>query len=157
MSRRGSEAACPGEAISRRTFLRAGGLAALAAVALRAPAGPPRAPTVRFLRRWGRKGTGPGEFDVPIGVAVGAGDEVFVTDFRNARVQKFTAEGRLLSAFGVGPFPGGIAVDRSGNVFVSHFPGFSAADLAKGAVDKVTVHDATGKSVRQWGTSGSGP
>src|SRR4051794_2125933 len=129
MYRPGSEAPCPGGPISRRTFLRAGGLAA---VPVRAPAGPPRAPTVPFLRRWAREGAGPGEFAAPIGVAVGAGDEVFVTDFRTARVQKFTAEGRFLAAFGVGPFPGAIPGDRPGEVFVSHFPGFSAADLGKG-------------------------
>ena len=49
----------------------------------------PAAP--RFLRQWGSNGSEPGEFHFPIGIAINAADEVFVTDFYNERVQKFTS------------------------------------------------------------------
>ncbi len=41
-----------------------------------------------------------------------AADEVFVTDFYNDRVQKFSAEGELLAVLPVLPNPGGIAIGR---------------------------------------------
>jgi hypothetical protein len=54
----------------------------------------PAAP--RFLRQWGSNGSEPGEFHFPIGIAINAADEVFVTDFYNGRVQKFNSDGKLL-------------------------------------------------------------
>ncbi len=38
---------------------------------------------------WGTKGDGPGEFYSPIGIAINAKDEVFVTDLNNCRLQRF--------------------------------------------------------------------
>src|SRR5438445_6107968 len=54
-----------------------------------------------FVLEWGSRGAKPGEFNFPIGIAVGPNDEVFVTDFYNDRVQKFSATGKLLSCFAV--------------------------------------------------------
>jgi hypothetical protein len=47
-----------------------------------------KASAPRFLGEWGKKGSEPGEFHFPIGIALNAADEIFVTDFYNARVQK---------------------------------------------------------------------
>jgi DNA-binding beta-propeller fold protein YncE len=41
------------------------------------------------LASWGEKGTGPGQFDLPHGVAVGADGAVYVCDINGKRVQKF--------------------------------------------------------------------
>src|SRR5437763_880806 len=81
-----------------------------------AAAGAAEAPPARFLLAWGGKGTEPGKFNFPIGIAVGKGDEVFVTDHYNSRVQKFSPEGKLLAAFKVLPNPGGIAIGRNGHL-----------------------------------------
>jgi sugar lactone lactonase YvrE len=103
------------------------------------------------LRQWGNRGKGPGEFVVPIAVAVTPDDDqhVLVTDFRNARLQRFSCEGKLLAVHEVGPYPGGLAVARSGEVYVAHF-GF------EGQADKITVHDREGGLLREWGRSGKG-
>ncbi len=53
----------------------------------------------RFVLLWGRSGTAPGEFNQPIGVAV-KGNEVFVSDARNNRIQVFDREGKFLRMFG---------------------------------------------------------
>ena len=45
-----------------------------------------------FLREWGSLGSGDGQFNVVISLAV-QGDEVYVTDFRNDRVQVFDRGG----------------------------------------------------------------
>jgi hypothetical protein len=48
----------------------------------------------------GLGGAGPGEFRAPWGVAVDTGENVYVTDFQNRRVQKFTPSGQFVLTFG---------------------------------------------------------
>jgi peptidylamidoglycolate lyase len=50
----------------------------------------------KFLLDWGKKGTGPGEFDLPHSVAVDAAGLVYVADRTNARIQVFDANGKFL-------------------------------------------------------------
>jgi peptidylamidoglycolate lyase len=75
----------------------------------------------RFVRQWGTKGTAPGQFDVPHGIALDANGRVYVADRGNARVQIFDANGRFLrewkgTAYGR-PFDVAIATD--GTVFIA--------------------------------------
>jgi len=97
----------------------------------------------RFLLEWGKKGTEPGEFHFPIGIAINAADEIFVADNWNHRVQKFSTEGEFLKAFPVPRSPGGIALDKDGNLYVAHM-----------MLDKVSVWSGEGKSLREWGKRG---
>ncbi|MCK7476305.1 MAG: 6-bladed beta-propeller [Candidatus Moduliflexus flocculans] len=52
----------------------------------------------KFVRAFGRKGRGPGEFSFPSGVAA-AGDRVYVADKLNRRIQIFDHEGGLRGGF----------------------------------------------------------
>ena len=45
-------------------------------------------PPYQFVAAWGGTGDGPGQFDDPTGIAV-AGEELFVADARNGRIQVF--------------------------------------------------------------------
>jgi len=54
----------------------------------------------RFLRSFGRKGSGPGEFSFPSGVAA-AGGKVLVADKLNSRILFFDPEGRPAGGFPV--------------------------------------------------------
>jgi len=57
-----------------------------------------------FLSGWGMKGTGPGQFDLPHCIAVD-GDQVYVGDRENARIQIFDRNGRFLREWKLGhPF-----------------------------------------------------
>jgi hypothetical protein len=101
-------------------------LGALAPVGLAWGAAPPARPVlVRFVRTWGKKGAGQGEFHVPIGIAIDRQDRVWVAAKSN-RVQLFTAEGRYLGGLGrkghgAGEFhtPHGLAVDGQGCLYVA--------------------------------------
>lgn len=112
----------------------------------------PTAGIARFLLEWGKKGSGPGEFNFPIGIAVSSADEIFVTDHYNNRLQKFRSDGKFLSEFPVLQHPGGIALDEAGNIYLSHF-GESRSQFAR-TPDRISVYDANGKFVREWGKSG---
>jgi len=48
------------------------------------------------LHEWGTKGTGPGEFRLPHGIAVDEKGIVYVADRENGRIQRFTPEGKYL-------------------------------------------------------------
>jgi sugar lactone lactonase YvrE len=94
-------------------------------------------PAGKVLRRWGKPGSGPGEFkfipgdpttptDIHGKIAVGPDGMVYVSDSGNARVQVFTPLGRLVRQFG--RFGSGkgqfvqtfdVALDNAGNVYVS--------------------------------------
>ena len=53
-----------------------------------------------FLTKWGREGSGPGQFKAPWGVACDALGNVYVVDQGNHRIQKFDANGAFLCAWG---------------------------------------------------------
>lgn len=79
----------------------------------------------KLIRRIGRRGSGDGEFNLPLQAAVAPDGTLYVVDSGNFRVESFDPDGNFLSSFGsVGRFPGqfarpkGIAVDPAGNVYV---------------------------------------
>ena len=51
----------------------------------------------KYQFEWGKKGGGPGEFDLPHGIALDAAGRVYVADRSNARVQIFTPAGKYVS------------------------------------------------------------
>jgi DNA-binding beta-propeller fold protein YncE len=110
----------------------------------------------RFILEWGQQGSDNGEFDFPIGIAINRADEVFVTDFTNARVQKFSSDGKFLAAFPVSPFPGGIALDADENIFIAHFGIPPSRYEGERKRDKVAVFSPAGKLLREWGKNGAG-
>lgn len=73
----------------------------------------------------GKRGSGPGEFNLPRDVAVGRNGQLYVVDGGNFRVQVFERDGRYLHSFGavgrqLGNFarPKEVATDPDGNVYV---------------------------------------
>lgn len=73
----------------------------------------------------GKRGIGPGEFNLPRDVAIGIHGQIYVVDGGNFRVQVFDRTGRFINSFGsvgkqMGNFarPKEIATDAAGNVYV---------------------------------------
>ena len=83
------------------------------------------AQTGKHLFDFGKRGTKPGEFNLPRDVAIAPDGTVYVVDGGNFRVEKFKPDGTLISVFGAigrqsGQFsrPKEVAVDPTGNVYV---------------------------------------
>src|SRR5262245_8426442 len=108
----------------------------------------------RFLLEWGKQGSEPGDLHFPIGIAINPRDDVFVADFYNDRVQRFSADGKFLSVFATLPHPGAIALDGDGNLVISHFG--IAKQNEERKPDRITVYSPDGKLLRTWGKSGTG-
>ncbi|MEP7364750.1 MAG: SMP-30/gluconolactonase/LRE family protein [Acidobacteriota bacterium] len=52
--------------------------------------------TGQRVREWGKAGNGPGELNLPHGIAIDAEGIVYVADRENGRVQRFSLDGRFL-------------------------------------------------------------
>lgn len=74
----------------------------------------------------GKRGSAPGEFNLPRDVAIGKNGQIYVVDGGNFRVQVFDRDGKYLQSFGtigrqLGNFarPKEVATDKEGNVYVA--------------------------------------
>ncbi|MCA9062519.1 MAG: CocE/NonD family hydrolase [Planctomycetaceae bacterium] len=98
----------------------------------------------RFVREFGTEGDQPGEFHSPVGIAIDSQDRIYVTEFRNKRVQVFDVSGHSVQIIPVESEPGGIAVDQQGRIYVALMLGH-----------RIVVFDPQGTKVAEWGTEGS--
>jgi sugar lactone lactonase YvrE len=130
---------------SRRDFLGALGLGSTALLSHNLRAAEDVSDPPRFLAQWGEHGDGEGEFDACVGIAIGPDDVIYTSEFRNKRVQRFSLDGKFLGQFPVRLSPGGLAVDREGNVYV----GFWNDNI-------VAAYAPDGKPIREWGQKGTG-
>lgn len=100
--------------------------------------------TLAFLTKWGSYGSGQGQFMAPQGIAVGSGDEVFVSDTAHG-IQVFSSIGVLLRQFGSGGSRS-LAFGPSGRLYI--------VDVAAGGA-RVDVFAGDGSFVESWGVLGS--
>lgn len=62
---------------------------------------PTPTPQPNFVTQWGQAfGSGNGQFNHPLGVAVDTAGNVYVVDSGNYRIEKFTSNGAFLSQWG---------------------------------------------------------
>ncbi|MCV7123947.1 hypothetical protein H7H53_12795 [Mycobacterium lacus] len=66
--------------------------------------------TGNFIKQWGHKGTGPGEFDTPHTIAMDSAGRLFVGDRNNNRIQIFDQDGRFLDQWTQFSRPSGIYI-----------------------------------------------
>jgi streptogramin lyase len=66
--------------------------------------------TGKFIKEWGKLGTGPGEFDQPHALAFDAQGRLFVGDRNNNRVQVFDQDGKFITEYKQFSRPSGIFI-----------------------------------------------
>ena len=73
----------------------------------------------RFIKAWGKKGKGEGEFDLPHAVAVDKQGRVYVGDRENYRLQIFDADGKFLQQWKHVGSPWGLALTPDQMLFIA--------------------------------------
>jgi DNA-binding beta-propeller fold protein YncE len=73
----------------------------------------------KFLKEWGRKGSGPGEFSEPHTIALDSRGRLFVGDRENNRIQIFDQDGTLLAEWRQFGRPSGIAITPDDTIYVT--------------------------------------
>lgn len=73
----------------------------------------------KFISAWGKKGTGPGEFDVPHAIALDSAGRVFVGDRANNRIQIFDPNGKYITEWKHFGRPTGLYINKDDVLFVA--------------------------------------
>lgn len=100
----------------------------------------------KLLGQWGKKGSGPSEFNLPHSIRLDADGKVYVADRENKRIQIFDARGKFLSQWTNVGSPYGLYLTKQGHMYV-----------ADGVNHWVLVVDREGKSLGRFGGQGKAP
>jgi streptogramin lyase len=73
----------------------------------------------QYIKEWGKKGKGPGEFDVPHRLAMDSAGRLFVADRSNNRVQVFDQDGKYLLEWKQFGSPSGLWIDKNDMLYVA--------------------------------------
>jgi DNA-binding beta-propeller fold protein YncE len=100
----------------------------------------------KFLKEWGKKGTGEGEFNLPHAICLDARGRVYVGDRENNRLQVFDPDGKFLALW-----------KESGAPFGLHLASGERMYVADGRGNVIRVLDRDGKPLGKWGEKGAAP
>lgn len=73
-----------------------------------------------FIKTWGRKGTGPGEFDLPHSLVFDAEGLLYIADRNNARIQVFDADGNYIRESKHPGTPCGLFMTPDQTIWLAH-------------------------------------
>jgi hypothetical protein len=73
----------------------------------------------KFIKTWGKKGTGIGEFDCPHTLAFDSQGRLFVGDRQNNRIQIFDQDGKFIAEWKQFGRPSGIYIDKNDVIYVA--------------------------------------
>ena len=114
-------------------------------------------PEGRLLFSWGEPGSGPGQFQLPHGIAVDRDGTVYVADRENSRLQLFTPGGEYLTEWTDLARPCQVAFDADGLVYVAElgfragmWPG-TAAPGPDAPGGRVSILGPQGELLARWG------
>ncbi len=113
-------------------------------------------PTGTLMDSWGSPGSGPGQFNLPHGIAVDRDMRIYVADRENNRIQIFTQSGEFVEQWTNLARPTEVFVDPQDNVFVSElgwraalFPWHTPPPRAPGG--RLSIFDRNGRLLARWG------
>jgi len=73
----------------------------------------------KFIKEWGKKGSGPGEISEPHTIAIDSRGRVFVGDRENNRIQIFDQDGTFISQWHQFGRPSGISITKDDTIYVT--------------------------------------
>jgi len=73
----------------------------------------------KFIKTWGKKGSGPGDFEMPHTLAMDSRGRLFVGDRGNNRIQIFDQNGTYLEEWKQFGRPSGVFIDRNDTIYVA--------------------------------------
>jgi len=71
----------------------------------------------RFIKAWGKKGSGPGEFDTPHSLAMDSKGRLFVADRGNNRIQIFDEDGKFIDQWRQFGRPSGLFISKDDTLY----------------------------------------
>jgi streptogramin lyase len=108
----------------------------------------------KFVKSWGRLGTGPGEFSLPHAIAMDSKGRLYVADRNNARIQVFDRSGKFIDQWRDLLVPWGITMTESDELWVcgsSPMPWAKVGLLSCPPKDQVVMRFApSGKLLQLW-------
>jgi len=73
----------------------------------------------KLIKIWGKKGSGPGELDIPHAIAMDSQGRVFVGDRNNNRIQIFDQDGAFIAEWKQFSRPSGVFIDKNDVIYVA--------------------------------------
>ncbi|MBV9506783.1 MAG: 6-bladed beta-propeller [Acidobacteriia bacterium] len=73
----------------------------------------------KFIKSWGKHGSGPGEFNAPHTIAIDSQGRLFVGDRNNNRIEIFDQDGRYLDQWKQFGRPSGIFITKDDTIYVA--------------------------------------
>ena len=73
----------------------------------------------KFIKTWGKKGTGPGEFNLPHSIVFDSRGRLLVADRSNKRIQLFDQDGKFLEEWKQFGKPSGIFIMPDDTLYVT--------------------------------------
>jgi DNA-binding beta-propeller fold protein YncE len=73
----------------------------------------------KFIKTWGKQGSGPGEFKLPHTLAIDSAGRLFVGDRPNNRIQIFDQDGKFLAEWKQFGRPSGVFIDKNDIIYVT--------------------------------------
>ena len=82
----------------------------------------------KFIKFWGKKGSGPGELDIPHALAMDSRGRLFVGDRQNNRIQIFDQDGNYIDQWFQFSRPSGVFIDKNDMIYVADSESESVAE-----------------------------
>jgi DNA-binding beta-propeller fold protein YncE len=108
-------------------------------------------PSGRYIKSWGSRGTGPGEFDTPHGIAIDSQGNVYVADAGNKRIQVFDGNGTFKTQFANVGTPTAICITPGAHQYI-----YSAHTGDKYGMDDAAIYklELDGRLLGKFGKAG---
>jgi hypothetical protein len=108
-----------------------------------------------FVKSWGSRGTGDGQFKIVHGIAVDANGNVYVADRGNNRIQVFDNNGTFKSSITTGGDPAAICITPGAHQYLFSSNSNAVNDLDHGG--EIYKLELNGTVVGKFGHAGKGP